>query len=150
MKKDNFNILSKYYARKKENKIKELDNKKKEYKRKIINIQQLIEEKTHRINKLRKENKKYKIKYERLKQIFYERGLTINIINKNYNIKEWDNLYLRMESNLLAIYLKDGKEVKLFDEGTTMILEELLKDKDYSLVATRVYEKFIKVQLHIR
>lgn len=149
MNKNNFNILSRYYAEKKENKIKELDAKNKEYNEKIKDIHQRIENNTGILEKLKEENKEYKIKYERLKNIFYERGLIITIVNKNYNIKEWDNLYFKKKSDLLAIYLKDNKEVKLFDKATTVILEEILQDKKYSLVVTRVNDKFIKVQLHI-
>lgn len=149
MNKNNSNILSRYYAEKKENKIKELDAKNKEYNEKIKDIHQRIENNTGILEKLKEENKEYKIKYERLKNIFYERGLSITIVNKNYNIKEWDNLYFKKKSDLLAIYLKDNKEVKLFDKATTVILEEILQDKKYSLVVTRVNDKFIKVQLHI-
>lgn len=150
MNKNNFNILNKYYVKKKENKIKELDIKNEEYEKKIKYTQQSIEKNSTILENLKQENKDYEIKYERLKQIFYERGLIITIVNKGYNVKEWDNLYFKKRSNLLAIYLKDNEEVKIFNKDTTVMLEELLKNKNYSIVATRVSEKFIKVKLHIR
>ncbi|WP_051541953.1 hypothetical protein [Clostridium lundense] len=150
MNKDNLNILNKYYVKRNQNKIKELDIKNEKCEKKIKDTQQSIEKNEHILEKLKEENKDYKIKYERLKQIFYERGLVITIVNKGYSVKEWDNLYFKKRSNLLAIYLKDNEEVKIFNKEITLVLEELLQGKNHSLVATRVDEKSIKVKLHIR
>ena len=47
-----------------------------------------------------------KKKYNRFINIFNERGITLNIVNKDYGLKEWDNLYFKRQGRYRCYYYK--------------------------------------------
>lgn len=145
----NFKI-NKYYLEKKKEKIQNLDKKNKKYSKDIYEMKEKIKSKREEVDKLKEEYSEYKEKYDRFINIFNERGITINIINKDYDLREWDNLYFKKQGNIGVITSKDGNIVKSFDKDVTDVLEEILHDKKSSIVITRVTTNLIKAQLQIR
>lgn len=145
----NFRI-NKYYLEKKKVKIKDLDQKNKKCKQDIYKVKQKIKLKENKIDKIKEEYNEYKERYDRFINIFNERGITINIVNKDYDLKEWSNLYLEKQGDIGVLLLKNGTIIKSFDKDVTDVLEEILKEKKFSIVITRVTNKLIKAQLHIR
>lgn len=149
IKSDMLKNLNKHYKNRKDNELEYIESKNNEYKDTIKRLHERIKYKKEILNGLQEENISYKKRYEELKNTFFNRGMSISIINRGYNIKEWDNLYLKNIYNSTVVCLKDGQQVKLLDEKIAFLLEDILRDKDYSIVVTRVDNKIIRAQLHI-
>ncbi|SQB34582.1 hypothetical protein [Clostridium cochlearium] len=145
----NFKI-NKYYFEKKKEKIQNLNEKSKQYIENIHKLEQKIKNKREEVGKLKEEYEELKEKYNRFINIFNERGITLNIVNKDYGLKEWDNLYFKRQGDIGFIITRYGTVVKSFDKNIADILEEILQEKESSIVITRITTNLIKAQLHIR
>ncbi|KAJ50287.1 gas vesicle protein [Clostridium tetanomorphum] len=143
-------MFSKFYAKVKQNRLEELDKKIKEYKEEIEKLKDITEGKNKELQHLKLDNEILMEKYSRLMQLILDRGIAIDIINKNYKIKEWDNLYLVEKNNLISICSKNNEEIKMFTKEESYEIKNLIKSREYSIVVTRVEKKFIKIQFRFK
>lgn len=146
------NILDKLnalYKKRTESKILKVKNKNTLLKEDIKDLEERIHNKKIRLKKLEDDFRESDENYERVKEVFYKRGINFTAINKNYNLKEWDNLLFNKQGELWSIVTKDGSELKILDKESSSLLGEILEDKNYSLVITRIEDKFIKIKLHL-
>lgn len=107
-----------------------------------------ILKKEKEINRLQKENEELSKKHFILKEFILKNGLTFSVVNKNYNVKEWDNLYIKIREDFLIITLKDGTEIKTIESLKGRSLKSLLKEHQYSIVITRIESNLIKAKLY--
>lgn len=89
-------------------------------------------------------------KYNSLMRILSDRGITLYIKNNNYNIKEWENLYIIIEKNRKFIASKTGIKLSELDERISKIFSEEIRNNQYRIIVTRVENKKIKIQFFIR
>ncbi|WP_315120724.1 hypothetical protein [uncultured Clostridium sp.] len=141
----NFN---KFYTERNKKKIKEIEGKNIELEEKIKEMKEFVQSEQMKLEDIESENNSIKEQFKRTKDIFFHRGITFTVIDKGHGIKEWDNLYINKKSGLWIVQTKEGEDIKVLDKDTSNILEEILKDKNYSLVVTRIEDKFIKIKLH--
>lgn len=118
------------------------------YKKNIENLKNNILSKQRELNNVREENEELNKKYFMLKELIIENGVIFSIINKSYNIKEWDNLYIKFKEQFLVITLKDGTEIKIIERLKGGALKKLLKEHKYSIVITRIESNLIKAKLY--
>jgi hypothetical protein len=145
-------LLSKYiktYSGLKKNKIKVLDNKKK-------NLRIKLEEELSKFNnllnlreKLKKEDERYNEIYDSLVKILKSRGILFNIHNNNFKIKEWDNLFIKKINNLYVLMNKSGESLYTIEEKYNDAIEYIIDNYTYSLIITRKDGNLIKSQLRI-
>lgn len=151
-KKDFFDFkgVTEYYINQKNSEILKLEKKRNKYNENILKIKNALVKNKHLLEELQSNNDILKEEYNNLKKNLMQRGLIIDIINKNYHIKEWDNLYAVKNSKNYIVTNKQGEELLVFDSGFSHILHEVMGDTYFcSIVVTRVSEKNIKAQLRI-
>ncbi|MTK10918.1 MAG: hypothetical protein F8N39_02050, partial [Clostridiaceae bacterium] len=103
-------LLSKFiriYNDSKNRKINNLDSRKEKLKLKLKSEQndfnQLINEK----ERLKEENKRIDSVFNSLVAILKSRGIMFDIPNKNFQVREWDNLYIKKKNNLYSFINKN-------------------------------------------
>ena len=104
-KKDGF--LSKYikaYSNFKQKQINVLDNKKKNLQVKLKNELSEFQELLNIKESLKKEDERYDETYNSLIKILKSRGILFNIHNNNFQVREWDNLFIK---NINGLYMSD-------------------------------------------
>lgn len=89
-------------------------------------------------------------KYNSLMRIIREKGAILYIKNNNYNIKEWENLYIIIEKNRNFIASKTGIKLSELDERISKIFSKEIRNNDYRLIITRIENKKIRIQFFIR
>ncbi|MBU5483850.1 hypothetical protein KQI86_05860 [Clostridium sp. MSJ-11] len=142
------NTFNKFYMEKNKKKIKEIEKKNTEIEKRLKEMRGFLQSKQIELEDIEGKNNSIKEQYKRAKDIFFQRGITFTVINKGYGIKEWDNLLISKKSGLWIIQTKGGEDIKILDKEVSSLLEEILKDKNYSLVVTRIEDRFIKIKLH--
>ncbi|MEW9096908.1 MAG: hypothetical protein AB2417_17670 [Clostridiaceae bacterium] len=142
------NTFNKFYTEKNKKKIKDIEGKNIELEKKLEEMRGSLQSKQIDLKDIEDKNNSIKEQYKRVKDIFLQRGITFTVINKGYGIKEWDNLLINKKSGLWIIQTKGGEEIKILDKEVSNLLEGILKDKNYSLVVTRIEDRLIKVKLH--
>lgn len=140
--------LIEHLRKKKEKSILNIEKNIEKYLKVINSLKADILKKEYEINKLQEQNVELEKKYFMLKEIMLRNGLTFSIINKNYNVKEWDNLYIKIKEDFLVITLKDGTEIKTIENFKSKVLKSLLNDHQYSIVITRIEGNLIKGKLY--
>lgn len=139
-----------YYIKTKENEIKKLEEKKRLLEQQILNEKALLDENKALLIKREMESKMLTEQYESLVRMVENNGLTFDIENKNYEIKEWDNLTLAKRGTSYIILSKKGEELEMLNRETSFILEHLLSEKkNYSFVVVRITKKNIRAQFRI-
>lgn len=140
----------KLFIKQKENIIQNLDQKKDLYEENIKNIDKILKNNREIEKKLKFENAILSDEYNNLKRLFKERGLIIEIFNNNYDLKEWDNLFLKKVDDKYIITTKKDEILKVFNEETSNIFDECISDSEaYSIVIIRVTAKNIRAQMHL-
>lgn len=114
----------------------------------ISDLKTDILKKERELNNLQEENEELNKKYFMLKELILKNGVTFSIVNKNYNLKEWDNLNIKVKEDFLIITLKDGTEIKTIETLKGKSLKSLLKEHQYSIVITRIESNLIKAKLY--
>ncbi|GAA0729757.1 hypothetical protein GCM10008905_30210 [Clostridium malenominatum] len=149
-KENNFlDILNVFYKKINEKKINKIKAKNIRLEENIIQIKEEIKDKSIKLEKLEENFKDNNEKYKRIMEIFLSRGINFTIINKNYKLNEWENLVVNKRGDRWIIETKDGEKLKILDRDETSLLEDILKERNYSLVITRIEDKLIKVKLHV-
>lgn len=73
------------------------------------------------------------------------------IENNNFNVKEWGNLNFVKQHNLISIKTKNEEIIYTFDDINSRVLNKLLcHNNSYSIVAIRVTEQLIKINIRIK
>lgn len=141
-------ILNKY-IKNKEDFIHSLDNN-------INKLKNDIEVKKEEIskNKVLLEQIKFKKsllqdKYKSLLRILKQRGCMIYIKNNDYNLSEWENLYIRKERNNYGIISKNGSILSELDDRLVKIFNKEIDENKYSLIIIRIEGKNIKIKFSI-
>lgn len=140
--------LIEHLRKKKEKSILNSEKNIEKYLKSISDLRTDILKKENEINKLQKQNQELDKKCFILKQLILKNGLTFSIVSKNYNVKEWDNLYIKIREGFLVITLKDGTEIKTIENFKSRSLQSLLKEHKYSIVVTRIEGNLIKAKLY--
>ncbi len=145
-------LLSRYiktYSGLKKNKIKILDNKKK-------NLQIKLEEELSKFNnllnlkeKLKKEGERYNEIYGALVEILKSRGIVFSIYNNNFKVKEWDHLFIKKINDLYVLMNKSGESLYIIEEKYSDAIKYIIDNYTYSLMITRKDGNLIKSQLRI-
>lgn len=149
-KENNFlDILNVFYKKINEKKINKIKAKNIRLEENIIQIKEEIKDKSIKLEKLEENFKDNNEKYKRIMEIFLSRGINFTIINKNYKLNEWENLVVNKRGDRWIVETKDGEKLKILDRDETSLLEDILKERNYSLVITRIEDKLIKVKLHV-
>lgn len=140
--------LNKFYIKQKENEIKKLEEKTLNLERQIEYEENLAKKNRQDFEELKDKNLYLKTQYNTLKSTLISMGVLLDIENINYNIKEWDNVYLKKRGNRFLVITKNQEELLFIDKETSSILQDIFNDGYVcSLVVIRVSEKSIKVQL---
>lgn len=142
------NKLIEHLRKQKEKSILNSEKNIEKYLKFINDLKADILKKETEINKLQKENEELDKRYFRLKEVILKNGLIFSIVNKNYNVKEWDNLYIKTREDFLVITLKDGTEIKTIEGSKSKSLKKLLKGHPHSVVVTRIESNLIKAKLY--
>ncbi|MBC2580443.1 hypothetical protein [Clostridium sp. DJ247] len=148
--KDKF--LSKYikaYNEFKKKQIAALDKKK-------INIESKLKEEIIKFNKLsemketlKKENDRYDATYSSLIKILKSRGILFTIPNNNFNIKEWDNLFIKNINGLYVLVNKNEDLLYAINEEYSDVVKYIINNYSYSVVVIRKDAHLIKIQLRV-
>jgi hypothetical protein len=105
------------------------------------------------VSKLKHDNALLTDQYNSLMHLLKLRGSIFQFKNVNqYNIKEWDNLYLiKNNKDRITVKTKNDENVYAFDKEISNILDEIILDENsYSIVVMRVHKDIVKAQLRIR
>lgn len=141
-------FLNKYYIKLKENELKKLELKKIELTEAAEAEESKIQDNKIQLERLQNENLILKEQYGRLNNILIARGIILNIEKNNYDIKQWDNLYLNRRGVKYIITSKKGEELYALDKDISLILDEIFKDGyGCSIIVVRVTVKLLKIQL---
>ncbi|MBE6068601.1 MAG: hypothetical protein E7211_13035 [Clostridium lundense] len=142
------NKLIEHLRKKKEKSILNSEKNIEKYLKSINDLKADILKKETEINKLQRENEELDKKYFVVKEVILKNGLIFSIVNKNYNVKEWDNLYIKTREDFLVVTLKDGTEIKTIESFKSKSLKGFLKGHPYSIVVTRIESNLIKAKLY--
>ncbi|WP_291581630.1 hypothetical protein [Clostridium sp. UBA6640] len=138
---------SKRYLEKINKYILELDNEKEKLEVEIKNEKQAIDEKAEIYKKLDEKGDDLKRKYELLKNFLINRGLIFEVENE-YDLAQWDNLYLERLSSNYAIKNKKGDTIKFIEEDINNIFDEILNSNiSVSVLVIRENIKTVTIQL---
>lgn len=137
------------YNDSKNRRISNLDGRKEKLKLKINNEQndfkQLIKEK----EKLKEENKRVNSVFNSLVAILKSRGIIFDIPNKNFQVREWDNLHIKKSDNSYSFVNKSGVCLYVLDKKYCETMDYIVKNYSYSIVVIRKNPHSLKVQLRI-
>lgn len=137
-----YNNFKKQGIAKVENKIKDLSLK---IKKESLKFDELIKTR----EKFKEENNKYDEVYNSLIEVLKLRGLLFNIPNKNFKVREWDNLLIKKINGRYELINKNKEPLYLFEEKYSEVIEHIMTEYYYSVVVTRIDRRYIKVQLRI-
>lgn len=138
---------SKRYLEKINKYILELDNEKEKLEVEIKKEKQVIDEKQEFYKKLDEKGNDLKGKYELLKNFLINRGLIFEVENE-YDLTQWDNLYLERLSSNYAIKNKKGDTIKFIEEDINDIFDEILNGNiSVSILVIRENIKTVTIQL---
>ncbi len=138
---------SKRYLEKINKYILELDNEKEKLEVEIKKEKQVIDEKQEFYKKLDEKGNDLKGKYELLKNFLINRGLIFEVENE-YDLTQWDNLYLERLSSNYAIKNKKGDTIKFIEEDINFIFDEILNcNISVSILVIRENIKTVTIQL---
>ncbi|WP_461615717.1 hypothetical protein [Clostridium sp. Marseille-QA1073] len=138
---------SKRYLEKINKYILELDNEKEKLEIEIKKEKQAIDEKAEIYKKLDEKGDDLKRKYELLKNFLINRGLIFEVENE-YDLTQWDNLYLERLSSNYAIKNKKGDTIKFIEEDINDIFDEILNSNiSVSILVIRENIKTVTIQL---
>lgn len=141
--------LLKIYNNFKEKQIFNLDSKKEnlqiKLKSEVDNFDKLLNMK----EKLRQEEQKYNKIYNLLMEILKSRGILFNIHNNNFQVKEWDNLFIKDISSLYSFVNKNGDLLYTFEKKYNDAVDYIVNNYSYSVIVIRKDINLIKVQLRI-
>ncbi|WP_454054357.1 hypothetical protein [Clostridium sp. Marseille-Q7071] len=138
---------SKRYLEKINKYILELDNEKEKLEVEIKKEKQVINEKQEFYKKLDEKGNDLKGKYELLKNFLINRGLIFEVENE-YDLTQWDNLYLERLSSNYAIKNKKGDTIKFIEEDINDIFDEILNGNiSVSILVIRENIKTVTIQL---
>lgn len=138
---------SKRYLEKVNKYILELDNEKEKLEVEIKNEKQVIDEKTEIYKKLDEKGDDLKRKYELLKNFLINRGLIFEVENE-YDLTQWDNLYLERLSSNYVVKNKKGDTIKFIEEDINDIFDEILNSNiSVSVLVIRENIKTVTIQL---
>ncbi len=138
---------SKRYLEKINKYILELDNEKEKLEVEIKKEKQVIDEKQEFYKKLDEKGNDLKGKYELLKNFLINRGLIFEVENE-YDLTQWDNLYLERLSSNYAIKNKKGDTIKFIEEDINDIFDEILNcNISVSILVIRENIKTVTIQL---
>lgn len=138
---------SKRYLEKVNKYILELDNEKEKLEVEIKNEKQVIDEKAENYKKLDEKGDDLKRKYELLKNFLINRGLIFQVENE-YDLTQWDNLYLERLSSNYVIKNKKGDTIKFIEEDINDIFDEILNSNiSVSVLVIRENIKTVTIQL---
>jgi|GEM_PF-1093328 len=144
----NFKFLNKYYVKNKEKEIKKLEDLKLKLSE-DIEKEKLIQQKNEiSLKKITSENSELNSQYNNLLNMAVNRGLIFDIENTNFNIKEWDNLYIYRKSG--KYYFKDKNNIDYgsLEKDITELFDDIFKRGfNCSIVVIRVESKAVKIQV---
>ena len=149
-KKDGF--LSKYikaYSDFKQKQVNVLDNKKKNLQIKLKNEVSKFQELLNIKESLKKEDERYDETYNSLIKILKSRGILFNIHNNNFQVREWDNLFIKNINGLYMFMNKSGDSLYVIEEKYNDVVKYIINNYSYSVIVTRIDINSIKVQVRI-
>jgi predicted RNase H-like nuclease (RuvC/YqgF family) len=140
--------LNFYYVKQKENELKKLEEKKAKLSREIVQETSELENSKENLEKLKLENNMLKEQYGNLKKLIKSRGIILDIENNRYNIKEWDNLYIKRKTSRFFILSRNEEEIYSLGNATCMLMEDMFSAGcSCSIVVIRVTAKWLKLQI---
>lgn len=89
-------------------------------------------------------------KFNSLHRIVKERGIFLVFHVQKHNLKEWENLFIRYNSNKNLITNKNGEVIGELDKEIIRIFNKEIKENRYSILVVRVNPKIIKARLVIK
>ncbi|MFD3156035.1 hypothetical protein ACFIJ5_04120 [Haloimpatiens sp. FM7330] len=150
MSKLNFKFITNIYIKRMEEKkctLEELTNK---YKKHMELEKNKLEENINKLNKLQDENNMLIEKFKILKNILRKKGIILYAKNNNYEIEEWENLYLEKKGYIYLIKSKEGYVVKELDAESSYLIDKLLlESNNYRILVIRKDPNKIKMQMRI-
>lgn len=99
--------------------------------------------------KLKQEEEIHDKVYNSLIKILKSRGILVNIPNKNFQVKEWDNLFIKDINSLYSLISKNGDLIYAFEKKYNESIKHIVNECSYSVIVIRKNENSIKVQLRI-
>lgn len=141
-------ILNKY-IKKKEDFIHNLDNNIDKLKNNIKIKKEEINKNKISLEKIKFEKSLLQDKEKGLIRILKQRGSIIYIRNNDYNLSEWENLYIKKEKNQYFIISKNGSVLSELDDRIVKIFNKEIDKGKYSLIIIRIEGKNIKIKFSI-
>lgn len=143
-----FKFLNQYFIRRKEKELKRLDINKEKLSESIENEKEISEIYTEHLQKEQEENLLLKKQYDKVKDAVVNRGIILDIENNNYDIKEWDNLFLYKNGTKFSVVSKKQEDLYVLDNYMNGVLEQFSSaNYSFSVVVIRVTKKIIKAQI---
>jgi hypothetical protein len=141
--------LIRIYNDSKNRKINNLDSRKEKLKLKLKSEQSDFNNLINEKEKLKEEDKKVDSVFNSLVAILKSRGIMFDIPNKNFQVREWDNLYIKKSDNLYSFVNKNGVCLYVLEKKYYDVMEYIVKNYSYSIVVIRKNPHSLKVQLRI-
>lgn len=147
-------ILSQFikkYSDFKEKRIFKIENKGASLSLKIKKEKIKFEEALKIKEKLKAEDEEYEKMYKSLVRILESRGIILNVHNRNYKIREWDNLSIKKINGLYGLVNKsrENEIIYLFQKRYIGTIEHIVRNYRCSIIVTRMDKQYIKMQLRI-
>lgn len=145
-----FNKYIEYYINNQKKRINKLD-----FENKILkeNIEREKRKKEYQEMVFEKEilkNDLLKSRYDKFIKRVENRGIIINVLNLEYKISIWENLYLyKNGNNIYSICNREKKPIRVFSKNESKIIDKELKRFDYSLIVIDVTSRNVKIQLRL-
>lgn len=137
-----------YYIKQKENEFRKLEEKKFKLSREIEQENIKLINNKEKLERLNLENEQMKNQYNSLKDMAINRGIVLGIENKNYKIKEWDNLFIEKKGNKYILLTKNREEIYSLEKDDFLVFQDLFSEGySSSVIVIRVTPKLIKVQV---
>ncbi|WML37614.1 hypothetical protein [Clostridium sp. OS1-26] len=133
----------------KNRKINNLDSRKEKLKLKLKSEQSDFNNLINEKEKLKEEDKNVDLVFNSLVTILKSRGIIFDVPNKNFQVKEWDNLYIKKSDNLYSFANKNGVCLYVLEKKYGDVMEYIVNNYSYSIVVIRKNPHSLKVQLRI-
>ncbi|MCH3963185.1 MAG: hypothetical protein LKE46_02840 [Clostridium sp.] len=144
-----FSRLMRRHDMRKRNRILNLDNEIKVLNKKL----RIQDERYNKILKtdkyVREKNIKIEQKYKELLKILKSRGIIFEITSQNINVREWENLYIKLIDGRYKIINKNGELIYQIKDKYYNSINHIINNYKYSIVTIRKDNYIVKLQLRI-
>lgn len=144
----NFKFLNKFYVKNKEKEIKRLEDLKLRLSEDIEKEKLKQQNNEISLEKMTRENRELNSQYNNLLYMTVNRGLIFDIENTNFNVKEWDNLYIYKKSGKYFFKDKNNIDYGSLEKDITELFDDIFKRGfNCSIIIIRVTDKVVKIQV---